>query len=146
MPHFSVSSAISLPNWGRHFEAERLRGFEVDSQFELRWLLNGKISRLVSIENTGSVNANLAICVCKAGAVADKAARCCELTPLVNCGYRVLRRQRDKLIALPCKKRLTGNQERCRCAGEGGNQVQFATGLRDNNSLPDGLSRILHFT
>ena len=61
LPHFSVSSAISLPNWGRHFEAERLRGFEVDSQFELRWLLNGKINRLVSIENTGSVNADLAI-------------------------------------------------------------------------------------
>src|SRR5262249_31004212 len=129
-----------------HFEAECLGGLEVDSQFELRWLLNGKVSRLVSIENTGSVNANLAICVRKAGAVAYKAARCYELTPLVNRGYRVLRRQRDKLVALPCKKRRSGNQERCRCAGEGGNQVQFATGLRDDNSLPDGLSRLLHFT
>src|SRR5262249_58675277 len=48
-----------------------------DGQFELRWLLNGKIGRLVSIENTGSVNANLAICVRKAGAVAYKTARCC---------------------------------------------------------------------
>src|SRR5262249_41314458 len=129
----------------KHVKGERLCGFEVNSQFELRWLLNGKISRLFSIENTGSVNANLAICVRKAGAVAYKAARCCELTPFVNCGYRVLRRQRDKLIAPPRKKRRTGNQERCRRAGEGGNQVPLATGLRDKNSLPDGVSRLLHF-
>jgi len=54
----------------RNVEVQGLGGFEVDSQFELRWLLNGKISRLFSIENTGSVNANLAICVRKAGAVA----------------------------------------------------------------------------
>ena len=45
----------------RHGQSERFGGLEVDSQFELRWLLNGKISRLVSIENTGSVNADLAI-------------------------------------------------------------------------------------
>jgi len=141
----SASPPVAVKHWHRSETPLRARS-QHHSQFELRWLLNGKISRLVSIENTGSVNANLAICVRKAGAVAYKAARCCELTPLVNCGYRVLRRQRDKLIALPCKKRLTGNQERCRCAGEGGNQVQFATGLRDNNSLPDGLSRLLHFT
>src|SRR6516164_7891660 len=130
----------------RNVEVQGLGGFEVDSQFELRWLLNGKISRLVSIENTGSVNANLAICIRKAGAVAYKTARCCELTPLVDCGYRVLRRQPDKLIAPPSKKRRTGTQERCRCAGEGGNQVQLATSLRDNDSRSDGLSRLLHFT
>jgi hypothetical protein len=46
----------------------------VDSQFELRWLLNGKISRLVSVEDAGGINANLAICVRKAGTVAYKAA------------------------------------------------------------------------
>jgi hypothetical protein len=53
-----------------HSHAKRLGGVEVDHQLELRCLLNGKISRLVSIENTGGVNANLAICVGKAGAVA----------------------------------------------------------------------------
>src|SRR6516162_1034719 len=126
-------------------QPQRLSSLEVDSQFEFRWLLNGKINRLVSVENTGSINANLAICVSKAGTVAYKAACCCELAPLVNCGYRVPRRQRNELIAPPCKKRRTGNQEHCRCAGKGGNQVRFATGLRDNNSLPDGVSRLLHF-
>jgi hypothetical protein len=29
-----------------HVEAERLRGLEVDGQFELRWLLNGRSAGL----------------------------------------------------------------------------------------------------
>ena len=52
----------------------------VDSQFELRWLLNGKISRLVSVEDAGGINANLAICVRKTGTVAYKAAPWSEMT------------------------------------------------------------------
>src|SRR5262249_44790499 len=34
-----------------NLEAERLGGLKVDGQFELRWLLNGKISRLGSLED-----------------------------------------------------------------------------------------------
>jgi hypothetical protein len=32
-------------------EAERLGGLEIDGQFELRWLLNGKIGRLGSLQD-----------------------------------------------------------------------------------------------
>ena len=35
-----------------HFQAEGL--LEIDGQFELRWLLNGKISRLGSLEDAMS--------------------------------------------------------------------------------------------
>src|SRR5215471_181520 len=35
----------------RNLEAKRLRGLEIDGQFELRWPLNGKISRLGSLED-----------------------------------------------------------------------------------------------
>src|SRR6516225_645777 len=34
-----------------NLEAKRLGGLEVDGQFELRWLLNGKIGRLGSLED-----------------------------------------------------------------------------------------------
>src|SRR5262245_46802531 len=34
-----------------NLEAESLGGLEVDGQFELRWLLNGKISRLGSLQD-----------------------------------------------------------------------------------------------
>src|SRR5262249_25234508 len=81
--HCPSLRAAGQQRW-RHVQAERLGGLEIDSQFEFRWLLNGKISRLVSVENAGGVNANLAICVRKAGAIAYKAARCCELAPLIQ--------------------------------------------------------------
>ena len=35
----------------RNLEAERPRGLEVDGQFELRWLLNGKIGRLLALKD-----------------------------------------------------------------------------------------------
>src|SRR5262249_24447165 len=35
----------------RNIEAERLCSLEIDSQFELRWLLNGKIGRLGSLQD-----------------------------------------------------------------------------------------------
>src|SRR6476620_3185021 len=42
----------------RHFEAERLGSHKVDDQFRLGRQLDGKIGGLVSVENTGSVDAN----------------------------------------------------------------------------------------
>jgi hypothetical protein len=40
-----------MPLAARAQQAERLRGLEVDGQFELRWLLNGKIGRLGPLQN-----------------------------------------------------------------------------------------------
>ena len=36
---------------GRHFEAERLGGLEIDYQFELAYLFNRQVGRLRSLEN-----------------------------------------------------------------------------------------------
>src|SRR5262249_53582217 len=35
----------------RHFDAERLRGLEVDDQFELDWRLDRKLARLLALED-----------------------------------------------------------------------------------------------
>ena len=56
-----------------HFEAERLRGLEIDDQIELRWLHNWKIGRLFALEDAAGVDAGLTIGVSQAGAVADQA-------------------------------------------------------------------------
>jgi hypothetical protein len=34
-----------------NLEAQRLGGLAIDGQFELRWLLNGKIGRLLALKN-----------------------------------------------------------------------------------------------
>jgi hypothetical protein len=39
----------------RHVQAERLRSFEIDGQHEINWGLNGKVARLLALENAISV-------------------------------------------------------------------------------------------
>src|SRR4029453_14527303 len=39
------------PEWGRDRQAEGLGGLQVDDGIELRWLLDGQIGRLGSLEN-----------------------------------------------------------------------------------------------
>src|SRR5262249_23868539 len=36
---------------GRHFEAKRVRGFEIDHQLEFGWLLDRQVGRLGALEN-----------------------------------------------------------------------------------------------
>ena len=56
---------------GRHVEAERFRSLKVDCQFELRWLLNGKIARLRTAQNLvnqiGRLRASVSRQVCLDG-------------------------------------------------------------------------------
>jgi hypothetical protein len=41
----------------RHGEAERLRGLEVDGEFDFGCLLNRKVARLLTFENTAGISA-----------------------------------------------------------------------------------------
>jgi hypothetical protein len=41
----------------RHLEAERLRGLEIDGQFEFRGLLHGQVGGLLARENAAGVDA-----------------------------------------------------------------------------------------
>ena len=58
----------------RHGQAQRLRGLEIDDQFELGRLHDRQIGRLGAIENPADIDADLAKRVGKSGAVADQAA------------------------------------------------------------------------
>src|SRR6516164_4964520 len=48
----------------RDFEAERLRGLEVDDQIKLGWLLDGQVGGLLALENPADINPGAAIRVC----------------------------------------------------------------------------------
>ena len=45
----------------RNLEAERLRRLEIDDQFELRWLLNGKIGGLFTFKDTTGAKSDLSV-------------------------------------------------------------------------------------
>ena len=54
------------------FEAEGLRGLEVDDQFEFRRLHDREVGGLLALENTAGIDTGLAMRVCKAYSVAHQ--------------------------------------------------------------------------
>ena len=54
----------------RQLDAESFGGFEIEDQFKLGGLHNRQVRRLLTLENPGGVDADLAI---RAGQVADRA-------------------------------------------------------------------------
>src|SRR5947209_9790585 len=67
-----------------HHEAERLGGFGIDDQFEVRRLQYRQVGGLGAAEDLSGVNAGLAVRRSKAWPIADQAARCDEFTPVVD--------------------------------------------------------------
>jgi hypothetical protein len=56
----------------RHFEAERLSGFQVDDQLEPGWLGDRQIARLGTFEYLSGINASIATSSVEAGSVAGQ--------------------------------------------------------------------------
>ena len=92
-PHHSITSSARASSVGGTVEAERLGGLEVDDQLELGRLLHRQVGRLLALEDTAGVDADLAIEVSDAGPVAHQAAGRDELAIRRNRRHRVARRQ-----------------------------------------------------
>ena len=59
----------------RHFEAERLRGFEVDDQFELGRRLHRQVGRFLALEDAIDVAGRQMVLVERIRPIGDQAAR-----------------------------------------------------------------------
>src|SRR5215470_15785202 len=59
---------------GRHLDAQRLRGLEIDHQLVLRWGLHRKVGRLLALENAVDVARGVPVLVEKVGSIGDQAA------------------------------------------------------------------------
>src|SRR5262245_65684014 len=81
-----------------HVEAERLRGLEVDDEFEFHRLLDRQVGRLFASENPRDVATGEAIRTCLAGSIAHQPTNVGKLAQKINCGHRMTRRQADELI------------------------------------------------
>src|SRR5262249_14048642 len=90
---------------GRYGQAERLRGLQVDDQFELGRPNNRQIGRLRAFENATNVDAKLSVHVGNAVAIAHKATGCGVLTQLEGGRDTMACCQGDKLIASAVEKR-----------------------------------------
>src|SRR5262249_62226892 len=97
---------------GRHVEAERVRGLEVDDELELSRLYHreGRWSR--TLENPPGIPADLAIHVGKIDAIAHQAAARGMLAEVIHRRYGVTRRQSNNLVTACVEVWIGGHRKR----------------------------------
>jgi hypothetical protein len=85
----------------RHWNSktERLRGLEVDGEFDFRGLLNRQIGWLFALENPAGIDAGQAVCVSIVGPVAQQPPSRSEVAPVADRGYSVTNSQLRALAA-----------------------------------------------
>src|SRR6516165_5368033 len=88
----------------RHFEAERLSSFQIDDQFEARWLLHWQIGGIVTAENAAGVNADLAIDMWNADTVAYQTACRGKFAKMVDSRQSMTGRQSNKFVTSSVEK------------------------------------------
>src|SRR5215469_9701262 len=96
----------------RHFEAERLGGFQVDNQIELGRPLNRQVSWTGSLKNPSGVNSALVIPSCDARAITDQTARNGKIAPSCDRWIGMSRCLRGKLLVSTIEKRIGHDDER----------------------------------
>src|SRR5262249_56672203 len=77
----------------RYFEAERLRGLEIDHQLDLGGLLHRQVRRLLALENAARIDTGLAVCIRETAPIAYQTAGSDKLTKLEDRGNCVTNRQ-----------------------------------------------------
>src|SRR5450830_1931627 len=84
---------------GRHFEAKRFRGLEIDHQLEFGWLLDRQVFRLCALEDATDHHSDLTERIRKTGGVAHQAAGQDRLAFSVARWNGMVQRQGDDLLA-----------------------------------------------
>ena len=104
----------------RHFEAERLRGLEVDHQLVLGWRLHRQVGRLLALEDAIDIAGCALVLVNLIRPVRDQAAGGDEERFEVDRGQLVPGRQRDDQIAMKiCRPARRHDEAAIRGACEG---------------------------
>ena len=96
----------------RNFEAERLRGLEVNNKFELVYLLNRQLSRFHAFKNSTGVDTAFVIALTEHGSIAHQAADFDVLADFVKRRNSVTCRKRDNVLALTVEERVGANNKR----------------------------------
>src|SRR5262249_1743411 len=133
----------------RYVEAKHLSSRWIDDEVELRGLLDREVARPLALENAGSVDADPAIVIGNAGAVAHQKTARSELAKEENGGYRMADRQGGVLIAPAYEERIRTDDERARPESEQGRKgrinVVFGACLDDMDLQSECAAGCLRF-
>src|SRR6516162_6150496 len=125
----------------RHVETERLGGLEIDHELELGRLHHRQISRLLALEYSPGIDADLAVSIGYAGRVAHQTTGRDKLAQVIDRGNRMPGRQRDNPFPMREHERASTVEQRTspmldeRC--KGGLDVAVAADIDNDEFLPD---------
>jgi hypothetical protein len=84
LPAYSIVGAAEKRDWDG--ETERLGGLEIDDEVDLSDLLHWEVRRLLALEDTAGVNADLTVRFVKTASVTHETASINVLAKSINCG------------------------------------------------------------
>ena len=139
---YSITSSAVASSRRRHSQAKHPGGLAVDDEFELRCLHDRQVRGFCTLEDTASIDSDLAVGVPQACSVAHQSAGFGKFAQREYRGDAVERRQEAELNAPAQKKGAAGKKKRVRplvdetCEG----CVDLATGAGPQNASlqPDG--------
>src|SRR5262249_9610101 len=94
-----------------HRETERLRGLEVEDQFDLGELLHRQGGPILALENATDIDADLAICLRNIAPIAHQAAGRRKWTILIDRGYCIAKGQCSELFTSAVEERIRSDHE-----------------------------------
>src|SRR5262249_992080 len=95
-----------------NFEAERLRGPEIDDQLDFRDLLDRQVGGLFTLENATRIKSDLSVLLDQTGPVTDKPARHYEFTIPVHGRNSIACRECSDLLNSAVEKKITTDEQR----------------------------------
>ena len=120
-PHSITSSPADQRQW--HRETKHLRGLQVDDQLELRGLLDRKVGRLLALENSSGIDADLPVSVRNARSITHQAAG--------NDKLAILNRSRAPRDGKPMTELFVAGVEECIGADDKAARPQLAQTCKD---------------
>src|SRR6516164_8492270 len=96
----------------RHFEAERLRGLEVDDQLVLGRRLHRQVGRLLALKDSADIEPGVAIHIKLIGAIADQLTGADSLTPRRHRGQLMAQGECGNLLARTPQDQIPTNMDR----------------------------------
>src|SRR3954466_1908547 len=129
----------------RNLDAERIRGFHIDHELELRRTHDWKVRWALALEHAAGDAAELLVAVDEAGAVADETARDGKFADVVDRRYAMAPSERDERVALTVEKRIALDDESASPliakSLERGREVGCAPRLQHDETPPERLRR-----
>src|SRR5262249_12402960 len=138
--------SASKQRW-RHGQTECLGCPEINGEFEVRWQFDGKLARFLALENPRHIGTGAAIGVCLARAITHQSSSFDKSGRKIGRWNGVERGKSNQLGAPTIDEWTCTYVERTGTGLHDGRKCRidflFSAGLKDNDSLPDCLSRFL---